>query len=79
MRTTIDIPVGLHQRIKTYAAEQGQSFSSTATEALMRGMAPIDTPSAAYLDPATGLMVFNFGRGRPVTNEEVASLIDEDE
>jgi len=77
MRTTIDIPPGLHQRIKAYAEMQGQSFSITATEALLRGMAPIDTPSTMHRSPVTGLMVFN--SGRPITSEEVADLIDEDD
>jgi len=77
MRTTIDIPVGLHQRIKAYAEMQGQSFSATATEAMLRGMAPIDTPSTVHVSPVTGLLVFN--SGRPVTSEEVAALIDEDD
>jgi len=77
MRTTIDIPPILHQRIKAYAKEQGQSFSETATEALVRGMAPIDEPTTLHIDPVTGLYVFD--SGRPITSEEVADLIDEDD
>ncbi|MCL2316970.1 MAG: hypothetical protein FWC46_07805 [Actinomycetia bacterium] len=79
MRTTIDIPPGLHQRIKAYAEMRGATFSETATEALMRGMAPIETPTMTRVDPGTGLLVFNFGRGRTITSEEVADLIDEDD
>jgi|GEM_PF-3382376 len=78
MRTTVDIPSMLHERIKAYAQMQGQSFAATATDAMMRGMATIDTPSSARVNPKTGLMVFNFGRGRAITSAEVADLIDED-
>jgi len=79
MRTTIDIPPDLHRRIKAYADAHGQSFSFTATEALLRGMAPIDTLSTVHRSPVTGLMVFTSGRGRTITSEEVADLIDEDD
>ena len=79
MRTTIDIPPGLHQRLKAYAEQRGESFSDITTEALMRGMAPIETPTTTKVDPVTGLLVFNFGRGRQITSEEVADLIDEDD
>ncbi|MCL1841527.1 MAG: hypothetical protein FWF75_07265 [Propionibacteriaceae bacterium] len=77
MRTTIDIPPILHQRIKDYAKQRGESFSAAATEALMRGMAPIETPSTLQVSPVTGLLVFD--SGRPITSEEVADLIDEDD
>ena len=77
MRTTVDIPVGLHQRIMAYAATRGQSFSATATEALLRGMASVtDTAAMTHVSPITGLLTFN--SGRPVTSNEVAGLIDED-
>ena len=77
MRTTIDIPAGLHQRVKAYAAQQGLSFAAAAAEALARGMAPVETASIAQRDEATGLLVFDFGRGQTVTNDDVADLIDE--
>ena len=79
MRTTIDIPSGLHERISAHAKMQGKSFSATATDALLRGMAPIETPTTAKISPVTGLLTFNFSRGRLVTADEVADLIDEDE
>jgi len=76
MRTTIDIPELLHQRITAFARERGQSFSATATQALMRGMAPIETTSTLHRSPLTGLMVIN--SGHTVTSADVADLIDED-
>ena len=76
MRTTIDIPPMLHQRIMQYAAVQGQSFSTTATQAMMRGMATVDVPSTLHRSAVTGLLVVN--SGHPVTSEDVADLIDED-
>lgn len=79
MRTTIDIPPGLHDRIKDYARQKGTSFSSTAVEALMRGMAPIESGTKPRVDPVTGLLVFSSNLGHKVTSEEVADLIDEDE
>jgi hypothetical protein len=78
VRTTIDIPPLLHRRIKDHAAQSGQTFTATATEALMRGMEPITTPPNSYISPVTGLMVFDFQRGHQVTPEEVADIIDED-
>ena len=77
MRTTIDIPPLLHERIMAYAQMQGRSFSATAVEALLRGMAPIETPDNLSRSPLTGLMVVN--TGHPVTSEDVAELIDEDD
>jgi len=77
MRTTIDIPELLHQRIAARARERGQSFSAAAAEALMRGMTAIDTPSTLHRSPLTGLLVIN--SGRPVTSADVANLIDEDD
>jgi len=78
MRTTIDIPPGLHERIKSYATSRGESFSAVAAQAMARGMAPIDTPPPTQVDPVTGLLTFDFGRGRRITPAEVADLIDED-
>ena len=79
MRTTVDIPPGLHERITAYAKMRGESFSAAATDAMLRGMAPIETPSSAGIDGQTGLMAFNFGRGHLIGNAEVAELIDEDD
>jgi len=76
MRTTIDIPSGLHQSIKAYAEMQGQSFSTSVTEMMLRGIATVDMPSTLHQSPVTGLLVFN--SGRPITSKEVAALIDED-
>ena len=77
MRTTIDIPSGVHQRLRAYAQMRGESMSATAAELLAQGLAPIDTPTTLHRSPITGLMVID--SGRPVTSEEVADLIDEDE
>ena len=79
MRTTIDIPPGLHQRLISDAQARELSFSARVTEALLKGMADIETAIPASIDPQTGLMAFNFNRGRLVTDEEVAGLIAEDE
>ena len=79
MRTTIDIPPGIHQRLRAYAQMRGESMSATAAELLAQGLAPIDTPTTLHRSPINGLMTVNLGRGRTVTSEEVADLIDEDE
>ncbi len=78
MRTTIDIPVELHERLKAYASQSGRSLSSAAVEMMARGMTSADIPTVTKVDPRTGLTTFNFRRGRPVTAAEVADLIDED-
>ena len=77
MRTTIDIPTGLHQQIKAHAEIQEQSFSASATEMMLRGIATVDMPSTLHRSPITGLLVFN--SGQQITSEEVAALIDEDD
>jgi len=51
----------LHERLKSHAISRGQSFSATAAEAIMRGMAPIETESTAQMDAETGLLTFDFG------------------
>ena len=80
MRTTIDLPPGLHERLRSYAKTRGESLSATVTELLTREMASVETPSSVMrISPITGLMTVNFGRGRVVTSEEVADLIDEDD
>ena len=53
-----------------------ESMSATATELPAEELAPIDTPTTLHRSPINGLMVID--SGRPVTNEEVADLIDED-
>ncbi len=78
MRTTIDIPNGLHERLKEYAAQGGLSLSSAAVEMMARGMTSVDVHTAVKVDPHTSLLTFNFQRGRPVTAAEVADLVDED-
>jgi len=42
----------------------------------MRGMAQTETPSPLHRSPITGLLVVN--TGQPITTQEVADLIDED-
>ena len=47
------------------------------TEALMRGMAPIESTGTTSVSPITGLLVFD--SGAEISSDRVADLIDEDD
>jgi len=76
MQTTIDIPLVLYQQLMDDAQQCGESFSATVVKALTRGMDLLEASNPVQLDSLTPVM---FDSGRPVTSEEVADLIDEDD
>ena len=77
MRTTIDLPPGLLEQIRVIADEHGQSMTSAVTGLLANAVAAARPEPMIARSAATGLPVIS--TGRPVTCQEVADLIDDDE
>lgn len=79
MRTTLDIPEREHTLFTSLARSEGTSFSKLVVALALRGLkspAVADTPAHYRVDPETGLPVFH--SGRPITNEDVKALEDEE-
>ena len=76
MRTTIDLPLDLHQIVTSLAAHTRRSLSQTASDLIRRGLAGGKAgPSGVSVDPVTGLPVLHLSR--PITPEDVKALEDE--
>lgn len=75
MRTTVDLPPAVHRRARRLADESGRSLSQVIADLTVRGLADLDEPIELETDELTGLPLI--AGGRPVTDEEVAELIDE--
>lgn len=75
MRTTVDLPPAVHRRARALARERGQSLSRVISDLTLRGLAQLGEPVEVQTDPGTGLPVISVGR--PVTDAEVADLLDE--
>ena len=78
MRTTVDLPPALYQRVKERAADHQQSMSSTLASLVSQGLDLQDetTKAEVEVDPVSGFPVISIGRA--ITSEEVARLIEED-
>lgn len=76
MRTTVDLPPGVHRRARELAARSGQSLSAVVADLTMRGLAQLDEPVEFSTDERTGLPVLTLGRR--VTSAEVADLLDDE-
>lgn len=77
MRTTVDLPPALYQRVKELAGRRGVSVSRTIAELTQRGLADFGEPTRVRISPVSGLPYISIGR--PITNDEVLALLDEDE
>ncbi|MDR1266310.1 MAG: hypothetical protein LBK42_12340 [Propionibacteriaceae bacterium] len=62
MRVTVDLPPGLHHRLKRLAAARGQSFSALTTELLIVSLESQDEPDNVTINPLTGMPQIDFGR-----------------
>lgn len=78
MRTTVDLPPAVHRRASELAKARGVSLSATVAELTAQGLGQLDEPLVIHVSERTGLPYISRGRG-PVTSEDVARLIDEDE
>ena len=76
MRTTVDLPPVLHDRLRELARERGQTVSTVLSEVASYGLSRLGSGSVIRTDPRTGLPVIDIGR--VVTQEEVEDFLDEE-
>lgn len=77
MRTTVDLPPGVHRRAQALAKAQGRSLSATIADLTVRGLAQIDERVEIQIDERSGFPVMSFG-GPPITPEQVAAILDDE-
>jgi hypothetical protein len=75
VRTTIDLPADLHQLTTSLARSQRKTLSQTITD-ILRGALLSEDPVDVSIDDRTGLPQVRLGR--PITDEDVAALEDEE-
>lgn len=78
MRTTVDLPPAVHRRAVELAKRRGVSLSATIAELTAQGLGHLDEPLEINISERTGLPYVRLGHG-PITSEDVARMIDEDE
>ena len=78
MRTTVDLPDDVLERVRDIAADRRTSVSKIIAEVVSRAMRPIETIPGQRIsvDPATGLKILSLGR--TVTSEEVRRALDDE-
>jgi hypothetical protein len=76
MRTTVDIPEDMLQRLRELSKDRRQSLSKTITEVIESGFHKPTHPAAIEINPVTGLPLVYLGR--PTTTEDVRSLDDDE-
>ncbi|MDR1186068.1 MAG: hypothetical protein LBK95_01210 [Bifidobacteriaceae bacterium] len=77
MRTTVDLPPGLHYRVRLLADQEHQTFSSMVADLVAQSLESRDEPSHVRIDPVTGLAKIDLGRD--ITQAEIDAFLDEDE
>jgi len=77
VRTTVDLAPAVHERARDLAKEQHQSLSATLANLVARGLEGSGHPAPITINPISGLPTIRLGR--PITAEEVANILDEDE
>ena len=77
MRTTVDLPPGVHRRAQELARSRGQSLSATIADLTLRGLAQIDESVEVKIDERSGFPVMSFG-GPPITPEQVTAILDDE-
>ncbi|PRY61502.1 hypothetical protein BCF74_10559 [Knoellia remsis] len=76
MRTTVDLPSGVHRRARELARQRGQSLSAVLADLTVRGLAQLDEPVRIDVDATTGVPVIHVGRR--ITSEDVAQALDDE-
>lgn len=76
MRTTVDLPPIVHQRIRQIATDRGESISAVLADLAMRGLAQLDYPVELSTDSRTSLPVLSIGRR--ITAKEVSDALADD-
>lgn len=77
VRTTVDLPPLVYQRVKDLAERRRQSVSRTIAELTQRALADLGDPTEVKISPISGLPYISIGR--PLTNDEVLAFLDDDE
>lgn len=76
MRTTVDLPPGVHRRARELAQERGQSLSRVIADLTTRGLATLGDPVRVTTSPVSGFPVISLGRR--ITADEVADALDDE-
>jgi hypothetical protein len=76
MRTTVDLPPGVHRRARDLAQQRHQSLSAVIADLTTRGLATLGEPVQLTTSPVTGFPVISLGR--KVTSAEVADALDDE-
>lgn len=76
MRTTVDLPSSVHQRVRQIASDRGESISAVLADLTMRGLSQLDHPVELSTDPRTGLPLLSIGRR--ITAKEVSDALADD-
>lgn len=76
MRTTVNLPSGVHRRAKELAEQRHQSLSTVIADLAVRGLATLDEPVAVTVDPKTGFPVITFAKR--ITAAEVVDALDDE-
>ncbi|MEI2775613.1 MAG: hypothetical protein V9G19_06490 [Tetrasphaera sp.] len=76
MRTTVDLPPGVHRRARELAEQRGMSLSAVIADLTVRGLAQCDGEVTLDTDQRTGLPVLSLGRR--ITSEEVEKVLDDE-
>jgi len=74
MRTTIDLPDELHDRLRSIARDTGKTLSAVVVEMMERGIQ--QQRRAVIVKGKSGFPAFA-AVGRPITTEDVRALEDE--
>lgn len=77
MRTTVDLPPSVHQRVRQIAADRGDSISAVLADLTLRGLAQLDHSVELATDQRTGLPVLSIGRR--ITAKDVSDALDDDQ
>ena len=79
VRTTIKLPLVVHDRVKAYAQQQGRPLSAVLGDLVTQSASEIGiTPCTISVNPRTGFPVISLHLDHQITPEEVKELIDED-
>lgn len=76
MRTTVNLPPGVHRRAKELSEQRHQPLSTVIADLAVRGLATLDEPVTLSVDPKTGFPVIALGRR--ITAAEVADALDDE-
>ena len=78
MRTTIDLPDALHDRLTALARDRHQSLSNAVVDLVERGLdgSTGSRPGSITINPRTGLPVLHVDR--IITTEDVRALEDDE-